>query len=68
MAKPPKSPPSSDISGVRQDEKRNVDAAIAADQDAGDLEQARRRSPGRPTPAGKDVSADDRSGAGKRRG
>ena len=65
MANPPKSPPSSDISGVRQDEKRNVDAAIAADQDAGDLEQARRRSPGRPTPDGKDDNADSRSGTGK---
>ncbi len=48
MPKPPKSTPHSDIEGVHQDEKRNVDSANEAGEDSGDLEQARRHSPGRP--------------------
>jgi len=61
MAKPPKTPPASDIEGVRQDEVSNVDAAIAADQDAGDLERARRQSAGRPRRNGDEDKSDDRS-------
>ena len=61
MAIPPKTPPSSDIQGVRQDEASNVDAAIAADQDAGDLERARKESAGRPRRSGDGDNSDDRS-------
>ena len=62
MAKPPKSPPASDIEGVDQDEVRNVDAAIEADQDAGDLERARKQAAGRPDYSGDEGNPDDRSG------
>jgi hypothetical protein len=61
MTKPPKTPPASDIDGVDQDEVLNVDAAIAADQDAGDLDRARKESVGRPDYSGDDENSDDRS-------
>jgi hypothetical protein len=61
MANPPKTPPASDIEGVRQDEASKVDAAIAADQDAGDLERARKQAVGRPRQSGGEGNADDRS-------
>ena len=61
MANPPKAPPASDLEGVRQDQASNVDAAVAADQDAGDLKRARRQSVGRPRQIGGEGNADDRS-------
>jgi hypothetical protein len=61
MAKPPKAPPASDIEGAKQDEVRNVDAAIAAGQDAGDLERARKESVGRPEQDRDERNPDDRS-------
>ncbi|MDT9598062.1 hypothetical protein [Sphingosinicella rhizophila] len=48
MTKPPKSPPHSDLDGVREDERRNVDVANESGQDSGDLERADRHSAGRP--------------------
>jgi hypothetical protein len=60
MAKPPASPPHSDIDGVDEDEVSNVDAAIEAEQDTEDLERARRQASGRPEP-GEDDNRDDRS-------
>lgn len=66
MSKPPRTPPSSDIDGVRQDERDNVEAANEAGQDAGDLERARRDSPGRPVPEKDEGGADDRSGTSRR--
>jgi hypothetical protein len=61
MPKPPKTPPPSDIEGVDQDEVRNVDAAIEADQDAADLEHARKESKGRPDYSPDEPNPDDRS-------
>ena len=60
MPKPPETPPSSDIHGVHQDRRDNVDAAIEAGQDGADLERARREAAGRPNHA-KEASRDDRS-------
>jgi len=61
MAKPPASPPHSDIDGVDEDEVRNVDAAIEADQDSKDLERARRLARGRPEHEKDEDNPDDRS-------
>lgn len=60
MPKPPNTPPSSDLDGVDEDERRNTDAAIAAGQDSSDLERADRESAGRPRYSD-ERSADDRS-------
>jgi hypothetical protein len=57
MAKPPTSPPASDIEGAKQDEVRHVDAA----NDAGDLERARKKSFGRPEQDRDERNPDDRS-------
>ena len=48
MPKPPETTPHSDLDGVDEDERRNVDAAIEAGQDAEDLAEARRESRARP--------------------
>jgi hypothetical protein len=48
VPKPPKSTPHSDLDGVHRDEKLNVDTAIEAGQDSGDLERAFSQTPGRP--------------------
>ena len=48
MAKPPKSTPHSDIDGVHQDERRNVDTANEAGQDSGDLARANEEDSARP--------------------
>ena len=61
MPSPPKTPPSSDIDGVDEDAARNIDAAIASGQDSGDLERARRNSPGRPPNMKDKKGRDDRS-------
>ena len=60
MAKPPKTPPSSDLDGVHEDERRNTDAAIAAGQDGKDLARARDEAAGKPD-FSKERSRDDRS-------
>ena len=61
VPKPPKTPPSSDIDGVDEDAAPNTDAAIASGQDSGDLERARRNSPGRPAHTRDEKGRDDRS-------
>ena len=61
MPHPPKTPPHSDLDGVREDERSNVQAANAAGQDAADLERARAESPGKPVPRADPGGRDDRS-------
>ena len=61
MPTPPKTPPASDLEGVRQDEVDNVDAAIAAGQDSGDLAKAREQAKGRPARSEDEANRDDRS-------
>lgn len=48
MPKPPKATPHSDIEGIHQDERRNVDAANNAGQSSADLARAKKESRGRP--------------------
>lgn len=48
MPKPPAATPNSDIDGVHQDEKRNVDTAVEAGQTSASLETARKHSAARP--------------------
>jgi hypothetical protein len=60
MAKPPKSPPNSDLDGVDEDQMRNIDAAIASGQDTKDLARAREQAAGKPDYSD-DRSRDDRS-------
>ena len=51
MAKPPPTPPHSDLDGVAsRTPMRNTDAAVEAGQDAGDLDLARRKARRRPGP------------------
>ena len=61
MSKPPPTTPHSDIKGVHQDERRNVDAANEAGQSAADLAEAKRKSRGRPPESDVEASRDDRS-------
>ena len=61
MSRPPKSTPHSDIDGVHQDEKRNVDTANEAGEDSGDLERARDESVGRPEYTDDQPDREDRS-------
>ena len=60
MAKPPATPPASDLDGVDEDAVRNIDAAHASGQDAGDLARAADQARGRPAHSDDD-SRDDRS-------
>ena len=60
MNKPPAAPPNSDIDGVHQDERPNVEVADERGEDAGDLAKAERHSTGRP-PRTEACSHDDRS-------
>jgi len=48
VPKPPKTTPHSDLDGVHQDERSNVDSANEAGQDSGDLERAHRGGAARP--------------------
>ncbi len=48
MSKPPKTPPHSDLDGVAEDERDNVEAAIESGQGSGDLAKAKDKSVGRP--------------------
>ena len=61
MARPPEAKPNSDIDGVHQDERRNTDVAAEIGDDAGDLEDARKKSVGRP-PYSEGTGRDDRTG------
>ena len=61
MSKPPKTPPNSDIDGVREDQHDIIDSANRAGQDAGDLDKAKRKSIGRPAGTG-GKARNDRSG------
>ncbi|HEX8641882.1 MAG TPA: hypothetical protein VF704_12120 [Allosphingosinicella sp.] len=61
MAKPPPTPPSSDIDGVHEDEAKNTDSARRAGQNTGDLGRARDQAAGKPD-FSDDESGDDRSG------
>jgi hypothetical protein len=60
VAQPPKTPPHSDIDGVRRDEKRNTDAANESGQDTGNLKLARDEARAKP-PHSDEESLDDRS-------
>ncbi len=59
MPKPTETPPSSDIEGVDQDRRHNVDVAVEVGQDSADLERAHQQSAGRPNYS-KESSHDDR--------
>ena len=48
MSKPPKSTPHSDIDGVHQDEKPNIETANASGQTPANLALAREQSKGHP--------------------
>jgi hypothetical protein len=61
VPKPPKSTPHSDLDGVREDERGNVDNAVEAGQDSADLKRAGDESAGRPDYAEDRPNRDDRS-------
>ena len=48
MPKPPKTTPHSDLDGVREDQKSNIDRANEAGQDSSDLKRAHEDSKARP--------------------
>jgi hypothetical protein len=48
VPKPPQATPHSDLDGVRQDQKSNIDTANEAGQDTSDLKRAHEGSKGRP--------------------
>jgi hypothetical protein len=52
MTKPRNSGQHSDISGVHQDERPNVETSVEAGQDTADLERARKLAKGRPDTGG----------------
>lgn len=63
MAKPPKSTPHSDMDGVHQDEKSNVDTATEAGQSGASLARARKETKARPASGGTTLNGkDDRTG------
>ena len=62
MAKPPRSTPHSDIDGVHQDEKRNVDSAVEVGQGAASLARAKKETKARPGFVGNSPGKDDRTG------
>lgn len=61
MTKPPASTPHSDLEGVHQDERPNIETATEAGQDSGDVKRAGDRSRARPPYAGKAKNRDDRT-------
>ena len=61
MSKPPKTPPHSDLDGVDEDERRNIDAAIESGQHSGDLAEAKDKSVGRPPYSDEKKGRDDRT-------
>jgi hypothetical protein len=48
VPKPPQATPHSDLDGVREDQKSNVERANEAGQDTSDLQKAHEGSKGRP--------------------
>ena len=60
MPKPPKTTPHSDMDGVHQDERPNVETADELGQDASDLKRAHDQSIARPEYSDKE-SRDDRT-------
>lgn len=60
MSKPPKSTPHSDLNGIHEDERRNVDAANEAGQGTADLKRAKEETIGRPPSQDDLESKDDR--------
>ena len=60
MAKPPATPPNSDIDGVDEDATRNTDAAIESGQDGSNLELADKQAAAKPAHSS-NRSKDDRS-------
>lgn len=60
VAKPPKTTPHSDLDGIHEDERRNVDVAVEAGQDSADLDRARNEGIGRPKPGKAGKGGDDR--------
>lgn len=61
MSRPPKSSPHSDLDGVHEDSRPNVDAAAEAGEGAEDLARAKRESVGKPEYADDKDGRDDRS-------
>ena len=57
MSKPPASTPHSDIDGVHKDERSNIETAIEADQDSGDVARAKRQDHARPSRPNPDVGS-----------
>ena len=63
MAKPPEAPPHSDLDGIHEDQRPNVESAVNAGQDSADLAQANAETIGRPRYEGNDeAEKDDRTG------
>lgn len=62
MAKPPRTPPHSDLDGVREDEVDIVKAANASARGAKDLDRAQKEARGRPERSDATGGRDDRSG------
>jgi len=58
---PPKSPPHSDMDGVRRDERPNVESAVEAGQGTEDLARAARENAARPNYSEDLQNKDDRS-------
>ena len=63
MTKPKDSGPHSDLSGVHQDERSNVQTAVESGQDAADLERARKLGKGRPAATDEGKSRTGKAGA-----
>lgn len=62
MPKPPRSTPHSDLDGVHQDEKSNVDSANEAGEGGENLALAHEQSAGKPDYSDDRPNRDDRSG------
>lgn len=61
MPKPPQATPHSDIDGVHQDEKRNVDTANEAGQTSASLARAHKQAAARPDYAEDGGNKEDRT-------
>lgn len=62
MTKPPASTPHSDIDGVHQDERRNVDTATELGEGSEELERTRQENVARPPYSDDQKDRDDRTG------
>ena len=61
MTQPPKTTPHSDLSGVHRDEKPNIETALKAGQDSGDLKRASDETVARPPYSDDQDDPEDRS-------